>query len=254
MRVSIIQAGSLKARLCVEGKRRLYDYCEAKGIGYRRCGKVARGRDRRTGTQARNGAARGRCKRRRARTAVGTGRACARARRACGRRALVGVDRHPRQSRVDARAARRPRSGRRLRRGAHTVPRRPCGARFAVARMRDRGRDARAARGHGRQCGGPACAGVGARPRLAGRLHPRAALRQGQLLHAERQESVHAFGLSAAGRRRPRRSCDARPGRSRPLRAGCRVAACRRRARVARLRGRREPRRIVLRRDSNLLA
>ncbi len=32
--------GSLKARLCVEGKRRLYDYCEAKGIGYRRCGKV----------------------------------------------------------------------------------------------------------------------------------------------------------------------------------------------------------------------
>ena len=31
---------SLKARLCVEGKQRLYAYCEAKSIPYRRCGKV----------------------------------------------------------------------------------------------------------------------------------------------------------------------------------------------------------------------
>ena len=32
-------AGSLKARLCVEGKHALYAYCEARGIPHRRCGK-----------------------------------------------------------------------------------------------------------------------------------------------------------------------------------------------------------------------
>jgi len=34
------EPGSSKARLCVEGKQRLYAYCEARGVGHRRCGKL----------------------------------------------------------------------------------------------------------------------------------------------------------------------------------------------------------------------
>ncbi len=32
--------GSLKARFCVEGRRRLYEYCDAHGVPYRKCGKL----------------------------------------------------------------------------------------------------------------------------------------------------------------------------------------------------------------------
>jgi L-2-hydroxyglutarate oxidase LhgO len=34
------QPGSLKARLCVQGARRMYEYCDAKSIPYQRCGKL----------------------------------------------------------------------------------------------------------------------------------------------------------------------------------------------------------------------
>ena len=32
--------GSLKARLCVEGREALYAYCEARGVPYKRLGKL----------------------------------------------------------------------------------------------------------------------------------------------------------------------------------------------------------------------
>jgi L-2-hydroxyglutarate oxidase LhgO len=38
--------GSAKARLCVAGKHLLYGYCETRGVGYRRCGKLIVAADR----------------------------------------------------------------------------------------------------------------------------------------------------------------------------------------------------------------
>ena len=37
--------GSLKARLCVEGARRMYEYCDQRGIPYQRCGKLIVAKD-----------------------------------------------------------------------------------------------------------------------------------------------------------------------------------------------------------------
>ena len=32
--------GSLKAKLCIEGLKRIYEYCDANHLPYRKCGKV----------------------------------------------------------------------------------------------------------------------------------------------------------------------------------------------------------------------
>ena len=37
-------AGSLMARLCVQGRRRLYAYCRENGVAHRNCGKLSRRR------------------------------------------------------------------------------------------------------------------------------------------------------------------------------------------------------------------
>ena len=37
--------GSLKARLCVDGARRMYEYCDERGIAYQRCGKLIVAKD-----------------------------------------------------------------------------------------------------------------------------------------------------------------------------------------------------------------
>ena len=34
------EPGSLKARLCVEGRHLLYEYCDKRGVSYRKCGKL----------------------------------------------------------------------------------------------------------------------------------------------------------------------------------------------------------------------
>ena len=38
-------AGSLKARLCIEGRERLYEFCERHGVPHQRCGKLLVARD-----------------------------------------------------------------------------------------------------------------------------------------------------------------------------------------------------------------
>src|SRR4029079_7025291 len=123
--------GSLKARLCVEGRQWLYAYCAEKGIPHRRCGKLIlavhdaqRSKlDALERTALANGVtdleslhARDIAAPEHARRAVGPG-----AGGALRGGPLVAVDRNRRQPRVDARVSRRPRARGRIDRAARPL-------------------------------------------------------------------------------------------------------------------------------------
>jgi glycine/D-amino acid oxidase-like deaminating enzyme len=95
--------GSLKARLCVEGRRLLESYCQSHGITWRRIGKIVVAVQRGGNSEARTLQGPGPHQRRR-RSGVARTRAGARARTVGVLRARLGlaVDRAHRQSRPDA--------------------------------------------------------------------------------------------------------------------------------------------------------
>ncbi len=243
-------AGSLMARFCVAGKHMLYAYCR----GAWRAAPQLRQADRRD--QCRGGRQAGRHPRARrgewrARSAGAVGRRGARDRAGAvlHQRAAVAFDRHHRQPRLHAGAARAmPRAA-----GAMVVFLSPVeGGRATDGGDRNRRRRRRtddAALPHAGELGRAARAGAGAADRgHAGGACAAGILCQGKLLHPGGTLAVFAADLSGAGARRAGHASDDRPGRAGALRARRGVD------RPYRLRGRSAAGREVLCLDPALLA
>ncbi|MCA3250689.1 MAG: FAD-dependent oxidoreductase [Rubrivivax sp.] len=255
------EPGSLKARLCVQGRELLYAYCRERGVAHARCGKLVVATRPQDEGRLEAIRARPRLRRRRRRAAGDADRRAgtrARARAAVQRGAAVAPLGHRRQPRADDRAAGRhrgrgraaglcqPHRGRRA--GAGRLAHRDRRRRHALAAAGALDRQRRRARRAG-------CRAFD--HRVSRQLDPAAAPGQGPLLRPGRQGAVRAPDLPDAGRRRTGRAPDAGPRRRGPLRAG-RAVAGRGRGRDARggarPRGRSGPRRRLLRRGAPLLA
>ena len=245
---------SLKARLCVAGRRLLYPYCEARGVGHRRCGKLVV-----AATPAQVELLRGIERRALANGVEGlrwlSGAEARELEPAlAGEAALLSTA----TGIIDSHALMLAYLGDLENAGGALVVRSPL--------------ESAAVRGDGfvLRVGGDApleieagvlvnAAGLHAQE-IARRIDGLDAgadsarvVRQGQLLRARRPLAVHAPGLSGPRAGRPRRPPDARPRRPGALRPRRRVAR-RRLARRDRLRGRSGAQRGLLRRHPPLLA
>ena len=214
--------GSLKARLCIEGKHRLYAYCAERGVPHQRIGKVVVAADESEIPAVESYVSQS-AGQRRHRSGVVERRpaARARARSALRGRVPVAIDRHHRQPCTHARPAGRrgePRRHRRLPqpgsrwRSGRGRNRAPCRwSRASHTRLLDGGELRRPLRTE--------CSALD--PRHPAGEHSAAVLRESALLHAVGPLTVQAPGLPRRDQRIPRRARhprSRRPGTLRPRR------------------------------------
>ncbi len=132
-------AGSLMAQMCVSGRHALYDYCRDHGIPHRNCGKLIVATDAERSRQAAIDQAHAEANgvERHANRSSGADARALEPALNCDGRAAVALDRHRRQPRLHAGAARRRRSAPARRSRFHTPLLR---AKAHAGRVRDRDR------------------------------------------------------------------------------------------------------------------